>query len=428
MKPGYVLISITLLPYKGCLNLLPMSHIEDQDLKISAFFWTSLTLVYAFFIWAILSNYETGIQLTFYFVWAELKVPLEIDGISLFFILSCVCLLIFLSEMPRRIKPAQHKQGFHLAGIPYSELFSCLDQTDVWLLFIGTVIFYTVSKKSFTKLFWFLVRYYIAVGATMLAISSFFGIWGCLGAFWILIITWGSYLFLFFFMGGFKRDTHPHGLTLKALSFLAFILSVFCLKIFLINMLGMRELVTNSPSHLSFMIGFSWTVTVTGPKFISYYLLGGWILLFLPLELLVVELSKRNQPEDLVEFLYMFYLSIGITVFFCGYCGFTPIIDIMPVIWHFCYWLAIYHIGNYFSDTSSPESHLQLFKLITGGGVCAGLVKTYFYFAYLIAYPYAATDLSPFLWLGAFALLSFWLSLILVFNYVLRKYKKYSKK
>lgn len=143
MKPGYLLISITLLPFKGCLNLLPMSHIEDEDLKMSAFFWACLTLVYSFFIWILLSNYETGIQLTFYFVWAELKVPLGIDGISLFFILltallTPLCLLASWDSVNKNLK--EFLLAFLvLEGILLTS-FLVLDLLIFYMLFESTLI------------------------------------------------------------------------------------------------------------------------------------------------------------------------------------------------------------------------------------------------------------------------------------------------
>jgi hypothetical protein len=369
---------------------------------------------------------------TFLTSWGWSLTPSLVLGLSVYYmlyinIILCRSFDFTVSAMPC-CKPLKNKKSSYFAYIPYADLGTFLDQSDMLLFFIGTVIFYTVSKKKLRELFNFILRCYLAVGITITYLSYLFETWSCLGAFWFLLLSLVEYFICLSLIDYLKINPKTHCRFSKVLGFMAIICGLFLLKIFLFNLLEVRQLITNSTSSPFYVVNSSCTIRLPSHKFATSCLILGWVILFLPVELLVGELAKRNQPEDLVEFLYRFYLSIGITVFFCGYCGFTPLIDIMPVIWHFCFWLVIYHIGNYLSDTSSPESHLQLFKLITGGGVCAGLVKTYFYFAYLIAYPEAATDLSPFLWLGAFALLSFWISLMLVFNYILSKYNKYSNK
>jgi NADH-quinone oxidoreductase subunit M len=143
MKPGYLLLSIILLPFKGCLNLLPLSYIEDSDLKTTAFFWACLTLTYSLFIWSLVSNSETSIQLTFSIFWADFKVPLGVDGISFFFILltallTPLCLLASWDSVTDNLK--EFLLAFLvLEGILITS-FLVLDLLVFYMLFESTLI------------------------------------------------------------------------------------------------------------------------------------------------------------------------------------------------------------------------------------------------------------------------------------------------
>lgn len=144
MKPGYLLLTIILLPFKGCLNLLPMSSIEEDDLKITSLLWACLTLVCALSLWLFLINAETGLQLSIKILWADFKqVPLGLDGISIFFILltallTPLCLVASWSSITHNIK--EFLLLFLVLEFLLITSFLVLDLLIFYMLFESTLI------------------------------------------------------------------------------------------------------------------------------------------------------------------------------------------------------------------------------------------------------------------------------------------------
>jgi NADH:ubiquinone oxidoreductase subunit 4 (subunit M) len=110
MKPGYILLTLIFLPFKGCLNLLSSSKTNEEHLKLTALIWSCLTLICALVLWGILMNEEIVLQRSIQILWADLKkVPLGVDGISIFFVLlttllTPLCLLASWDSITKNIK------------------------------------------------------------------------------------------------------------------------------------------------------------------------------------------------------------------------------------------------------------------------------------------------------------------------------------
>lgn len=143
MKPGYLLITIILLPFKGCLNLLPLPFLKRGDLRVSSLFWACSTLLCSLFIWLALFNNETKLYLTLATFWVDFKVPLGVDGISLFFILL-TALLTPLCLLASWDSVAYNLREFLLAFLILEGLlitsFLVLDLLIFYILFESTLI------------------------------------------------------------------------------------------------------------------------------------------------------------------------------------------------------------------------------------------------------------------------------------------------
>jgi NADH-quinone oxidoreductase subunit M len=144
MKPGYLLLTIILLPFKGCLNLLPMSSIEEDDLKVTSLLWACLTLICALLLWLFLINAETGLQFSIHLLWADFKqIPLGLDGISVFFILlttllTPLCLLASWNSITHNIK--EFLLLFLILEFLLITSFLVLDILIFYMLFESTLI------------------------------------------------------------------------------------------------------------------------------------------------------------------------------------------------------------------------------------------------------------------------------------------------
>jgi NADH-quinone oxidoreductase subunit M len=143
MKPGYLLMSIAILPFKGCLNLLTLTHLEEEDLKITSFLWACLTLICSLLVWALIRNNVTTIQFTFFLSWADLSIPLGVDGVSLFFImltalLTPLCLLASWDSVAENLK--EFLLAFLVLEGVLIASFLVLDLLIFYMLFESTLI------------------------------------------------------------------------------------------------------------------------------------------------------------------------------------------------------------------------------------------------------------------------------------------------
>jgi NADH-quinone oxidoreductase subunit M len=147
MKPGYLLITIILLPFKGCLSLLLLpSSREEDDLKLTALFWACLTLLCSIFIWISIFTIETKIQYTLTIFWADIKIPLGVDGISLFFIilttlLTPLCLLASWGSVTYNVKE------FLIAFLILEFFLICS------FLVLDTLLFYMLFESTLIPMF-----------------------------------------------------------------------------------------------------------------------------------------------------------------------------------------------------------------------------------------------------------------------------------
>jgi NADH-quinone oxidoreductase subunit M len=143
MKPGYLLLTIVLLPFKGCLSLILSSSVDEDDLKITTFFWTCLTLICSILIWLLIFNIESKLQFTLTLFWSEVKVPLGVDGISLFFILlttllTPICVLASWGSITHNIK--EFLLAFLLLEFFLISSFLVLDTLLFYMMFESTLI------------------------------------------------------------------------------------------------------------------------------------------------------------------------------------------------------------------------------------------------------------------------------------------------
>jgi NADH-quinone oxidoreductase subunit M len=143
MKPGYLLMSIAVLPFKGCLNLLTLTRLEEEDLKITSFLWACLTLICSLLVWALIRNNVTTIQFTFFLSWADLSIPLGVDGVSLFFImltalLTPLCLLASWDSVAENLK--EFLLTFLILEGVLIASFLVLDLLIFYMLFESTLI------------------------------------------------------------------------------------------------------------------------------------------------------------------------------------------------------------------------------------------------------------------------------------------------
>lgn len=144
MKSGCLLMTIILLPFKGCLNLLLLPSKNEKALKLTALFWSCLSLIYALLLWKFLLSDETSLQFSVKVFWFDFKkLPVGIDGVSVFFVLltallTPICLLASWDSITKNVK--EFLVMFLILEFLLISAFLMLDVLIFYMLFESTLI------------------------------------------------------------------------------------------------------------------------------------------------------------------------------------------------------------------------------------------------------------------------------------------------
>lgn len=144
MKSSYLLLTIIILPFKGCLNLLLLPSKNEKVLKMTAIIWSCLTLICALLLWKFLLSDETSLQFSAQVFWSDYKkLPVGVDGVSIFFILltallTPICLLASWDSITKNVK--EFLLMFLVLEFLLISAFLMLDVLIFYMLFESTLI------------------------------------------------------------------------------------------------------------------------------------------------------------------------------------------------------------------------------------------------------------------------------------------------